>query len=174
MSLPNARRRTLFERVYLVGVAIKGFDGLVELLLGVVLLFAPSLVHLALKATASEAAEGTNPLRLWLADYITRTDRALVASSTIGLIVFLIVHGVVKVATAYCLVRRIHRAYPWAIAALALLLAFQLYTVVLDSTVTGWLVTALDVAILLLVVREYRLLRAEASVRSLAGTEKPS
>lgn len=59
----------------------------------------------------------------------------------------------------YFLLRRIYRAYPWAIGILLALLAYQVYTLVVAPTVSMTMLSLLDAVIIVLVVREYRRLR---------------
>lgn len=58
MEQTVVRRRSAFEAAYSAVVAVKGFDGAVELVLGAVLLLIPSSVQGLLLALAGELGEG--------------------------------------------------------------------------------------------------------------------
>lgn len=153
-------RRSLFERVYGAAVALKGLDGVLELLAGLLLLLAPQAVRWGLRGTAAEAREQLTPLRSFLADELIRADQ-VVASGVVVLAVVLLVHGVVKVVTVYCLLRRILAAYPWAVLVLAALLVWQIAVLATDPTTGSAVLAVLDVVVLGLVSREWRLLTVE-------------
>ncbi len=150
--------RSTFERVYSVIVLIKGVDGLGELVLGLVLVFAPAGVSDLLASIAGELAEGTSQVRLALAHSVGSAG-ASVATGATAFAVFLIVHGAVKVATVYCLIRRAVRLYPLAILVLSALLIVQWIDALAQPSVGAWVLAGLDVLVLGLVTWEYHRLR---------------
>lgn len=161
------RRRSVWERLYLVGVSLKGVDGAVELTAGLLIWLAPGLVHTALLTSATEATESDARVSSLAAEYLLRADAALALQTTTIAVVFLVVHGVVKLVTVVCLLREWLRAYPFAIAALVALTAFQLDGLVSAPSPSAIALAVLDVVIIALVVHEYRVLRrrpAEARV----------
>lgn len=155
----DGSRWTLLDVFYEIGVILKGVDGLVELVVGILLIVAPSAPHRALSSMVFELGEHPTPLRMLLAGYVEGLDDKLAQSGLVFLVVFLILHGAVKLALVYFLLRRIHRAYPWVLAVLGAFLAYQLYTLIVAPTVGMALLTALDAVIIVLVYREYRELR---------------
>lgn len=144
-----------FERVYSLIVVFKGVDGLLELVAGIVLLVAPTAAGDVLTAIATELAEGSSPVRQAAARSI---GSASGAAST-ALAVFFLVHGVVKLVTVYCLLRRAVRWYPWALAALIALLILQLVDLITAPGVGAVLLSVLDVLVIALVAWEYHRLR---------------
>lgn len=153
-------RRSLFERVYGAAITLKGIDGVLELLAGLLLLFAPHAIRVGLRGTAAEAREGASPLASFIADELIRADR-WVAGGVALLAIVLLVHGVVKIVTVYCLLRRIIVAYPWAVVVLAGLLVWQGVVYLQNPSVGSAVLVVLDVVVLGLVAREWRLLVAE-------------
>jgi uncharacterized membrane protein len=162
-------RRSLFDRVYGFAIALKGLDGVIELVAGLLLLLAPNAIRWGLEGGAAEAQERFTPFRGFLADELLRADQ-VVAAGVAVLAVALLVHGVVKLVTVYCLLRRILAAYPWAVLVLIGLLIWQVAVLVSVPTVGSAVLAALDVLVLALVAREWRLLAAERR-RRLAETE---
>ncbi|TFC32873.1 DUF2127 domain-containing protein [Cryobacterium sp. MDB1-18-2] len=152
----SRRSRTVTDRLYSVGVGIKGIDGVIELAAGLVVWVSPAFVHALLAGVAGEAGEGDSSAMRFLAQYVARLDSELAATGAGFLIAFLITHGAVKVALVYCLLRKWHRAYPYALGILIAFLGYQLYAFVLRPTVGMAVITALDAAIVVLVYREYR------------------
>ena len=153
---------TLLDRFYFVGVAIKGIDGAIELIVGLALLFAPALLHSALEATADRASAGDSALSQFIGSYLENLDNSLTKSGLIVVILFLSLHGAIKLALVYCLLRKLHRVYAIALIVLGLFLVYQLYLFVVTPTVTLGLFTVLDAVIIFLVYREYKELRDEA------------
>lgn len=160
MSRRRSTSRSTFDRVYVVVVAVKGVDGLLELLIGLVLLVAPRLTGRALEATAAELAEGTSPLRDAAARSIAHAGNGVVTGAA-PLALFLLVHGAVKLVTVSALVRRAIRWYPWALAALVVLFLVQVVDLVSAPAIGGGALAALDVAVIVLVAWEYRRLRLD-------------
>lgn len=152
----SVRFKSWFERIYKIGVAVKGFDGLVELVVGVALLISPSLVHMVLKTIAGELGEHHSHTIRFITDYVARLDGELARSGLAFLIFFLILHGIVKLTLVYCLLKEIVRAYPYALAILGLFLVYQLYVFIVTPTIGMALFTILDAIIIWLVWHEYR------------------
>lgn len=153
-----------YDRIYKIGVGIKGFDGLVELVLGVLLLVSPDLLHRILAALIGEAHEYHGQIATLVANYIARTDGDLVSGSVIFLAVFLISHGVIKLALVYCLLREILWAYPYALAVLGMFLLYQLYAIIVHPTLGMGLLVVLDIFIIWLVWGEWQKLKREKMV----------
>jgi uncharacterized membrane protein len=153
------RETPAFQTVYKIGVGIKGFDGLVELLAGLALWLSPSLVHLLLGAIVGEAGEHTGRVAQYIADNVGRVDNDFAKSSLVFLVVFLVSHGLIKLALVYALLRRIVRVYPYALAVLGIFLLYQLYVLVVHPSISMVLFTVLDAIIIWLVWGEYKDLR---------------
>ncbi len=162
MTVNAERRRTALDRVFAVGVVIKGVDGTVELVVGILLWVAPGLIDAVLRAIVGKADESDSPTAGFIATGVAHADERLLAGGSVFLIVFLIAHGVIKLVLVYCLLRRIVRAYPWALLVLLVFLGYQLYALIVAPSVPLALFAALDVVIIVLVWREYRELRREA------------
>lgn len=157
-STPSGR--SLFERIYTLVVLVKGLDGTVELLAGLVLLVAPDAAADAVAVAASELAEGGSVLQRSLAHSVAKAGGGLTGGN-VALAVFLLVHGVVKLLTVTALLRRAVHWYPWAIGALGVLLVAQVIDLVAKPGVGGVVLAVLDVVVIVLVVWEYRRLRAD-------------
>jgi len=149
-----------FERIYKIGVGLKGFDGLVEFVAGLALLISPSLVTIILDATTAELGEHHSRALQFLGEYVGRLDDSLASSSLVFLIVFLISHGVIKLVLVYCLLKEYVRVYPYALAILGAFLVYQLYVLIRVPTIGMGIFTLLDAIIIYLVWREWFDLRA--------------
>lgn len=159
MDKQHDKTASAFNLIYDTGIIIKGIDGLIELVTGVLLLISPGLVHMVLMAVAGRAATAHNHLYHFIGDYVARLDKELAASGLVFLIIFLITHGVVKLVLVYCLLKKIVKVYPAALVILGLFLIYQLYVFIQTPTVGMGLFCVLDAAIVILVWREYKMLK---------------
>jgi uncharacterized membrane protein len=111
------------------------------------------------------ARSGTSGASVAIATLAAHADAQLAGGGAAFLIAFLLAHGVMKLALVYALLRRIIRAYPWAVGILISFLAYQLVALATGPSIGQVLFCALDLAIIVLVWREYRELRRARSRR---------
>ncbi|QGF23517.1 DUF2127 domain-containing protein [Raineyella fluvialis] len=147
--------RGLLDRTFFVSLILKGLDGAVELLGGVVLLLVtPSQIQRAVAAvTRGELAQDPNDL---VANLLVRYASQLNVSLTHFGAWYLLVHGVVKVLLVGAVLRNRLWAYPWLIGFLVAFIGYQGYELVVHYTLGLLLLTLFDVFIVYLTVREYR------------------
>lgn len=124
--------RHLLDLLFLVGVVVKGLNGVAELAGGVAAAILPA-------DTSVSIAHG----------HVHEHDVPL-------LVVFLLVHGIVKVAIVVALIVGALRVYPWAIGALAVLTILQIVDLVLRPSLGIVLLTILDLLVIALTWREWR------------------
>jgi uncharacterized membrane protein len=155
----SAERRRKLDLVYRIGVMVKGLDGAIELVGGMLLWLAPGLLREAL-LPLSATVGGDHPIRNFVAYWAGRLGHELATDSTVFVVIFLLAHGIVKVVLVYCLLREYHWVYPYALAVLGLFAAYQVFVLFGSPTVGMAVFTALDFAIIWLVWREWRVLRS--------------
>ncbi len=146
---------TLFR----VGIIAKGMDGALEIVGGAFLFFtsAEQLRHVARFLTLHELTEDPHDV---VANFLWHTAQGLSPNvATFGAI-FLLVHGLVKVGLVSALLLRRRWAYPAAIAAFVVLLAYQLSRYAHTRSSALLLLSVLDVLVILLTWHEYRRLQA--------------
>lgn len=157
MAMKDIRHSKWFDLSYRIGIAIKGFDGLVELLAGVALLVSPTVLHDTLIELSGRASEHGSGIGHLFANYINKLDHDFANVGLTFLIIFLIGHGLVKLVLVYSLLRRIIWAYPYALVVLVIFLIYQLFIVAQDPSSIGlWIFTILDVVIIWLVWGEWK------------------
>jgi uncharacterized membrane protein len=149
-------RLSATDRFYFIAVAVKGVDGALQLVLGLVLSFVPSLAHTALEGAAARGRTGSAPLGQYISNYLEGLDGTLTHWG-IGLVIaYLVAHGAIKVLLMICLILRLHKVYPAAITVLVAFLGLEIYLFAISPGVTLGLFIALDAVIIYLVIREYR------------------
>jgi uncharacterized membrane protein len=153
--------KSLLDKLFILGIVVKGLDGLAELAAGLALLVSPTLVHEVLSGIVGKTSGSHGHTMLFISQYIARLDKDLAASGLTFLIIFLLSHGVIKIILVYCLLKKITRAYPAAVAVLGVFLIYQVYVFILSPTIGMAFLCLLDAAIIGLVWREYRVLLSE-------------
>lgn len=148
-------RDHVLDLVFVIGIAVKALDALGELLLGVPLLFfshaqLDTAVH---TVTAQELTEDPHDL---VANLLLRSTAHVGQGTLLFIALYLIVHGVVKLAIIAALIWGAERIYPWAIGALVAFTVFQLVEFALHPSLTVALLTVLDIVIIALTWREWR------------------
>ena len=143
------------DRVFEVGIILKGLDGLLELVGGVLLLLiTPADINGIVRAlTQHELSEDPRDV---IASQLQHTAAGLTGPSLLLGGAYLLVHGVVKVVLVVALLRNKLWAYPWMIAVLLLFICYQAYQIVLTPSAGLIALTVFDIAIVALTVREYQ------------------
>lgn len=152
LPAPPSKR---LDRAFRIVVALKGLDGLVELIFGIgLLLVSPSSInHLVRTLTAHELAQDPTD---FLDRHLVNAAGHLSRSSTLYGGIYLLVHGAAKVVLVVLVLRDKLWAYPWMIALLLAFVAFQLYQIATKPTLTLVALTLFDCLVAWLTWREYQ------------------
>jgi uncharacterized membrane protein len=153
-------RRT--ERWFKAALLLKGLDGAAELIGAVVLLLVPAATLDRLVAEVV-SRDLLGPPDGFLTRHLVAGTAEFTGGNRTFVLVYLGLHGVLKLGLVWALLRRIRPAYPAAALVLGLFVAYELVRAVHNGSVVLALLAALDVVVIALVLREYRLLRANAS-----------
>ena len=159
--MPQQRTR-IVDRALALALAIKGIDGLLELIGGLILFVVPpSAITLVFRSlTQHELSEDPHDV---IAIHVRAAAEQLAGSASargFG-VLYLIAHGVIKLLLVGALVRKIRPAYPVAIVFLGAFLLYEVYRSVLGRSMALLLFAALDAGITTMVVREYLELRRD-------------
>lgn len=162
MLFDRLRHSKWFDTIYRVGIVIKGFDGFVELVTGILLIISPQTPHRLLEHVADTAGQHPGTVFEIIEKTVVNLEAHLSGSVLFIIILFLISHGVIKLVLVYCLLKKIYRAYPYALAILVIMFFIQIIPLFSDPGSIGiWLITVLNAAIIFLVWAEYQDLREE-------------
>lgn len=168
-KIQQLRESLWFERIYKVGVGIKGFDGTVELLAGLWLWFAPNSLHHMLTSWQGEVLESRGVIGQYIAHSLDKVNHELYGGVMVMAIIFLVGHGIVKLALVYALLKELLWAYPYALVALALFLVAQVVAMFQRPSVGMAVLMLLDVLIIWLVWGEWDKLKLEKAKRQRAS-----
>lgn len=137
-------------------MTLKGLDGLLEVIGGLVLLFVrPATInHLARSLTQHELSQDPHDV---VARHVLRSAGHLTHGSTLFAAVYLLSHGLAKVVLVVAVLREQLWAYPGMIVLLGVFIAYQLYRLIAVRLTIGLtLLTVFDAFVIWLTWREYR------------------
>jgi uncharacterized membrane protein len=147
--------RDPLDRAFMVGIILKGLDGLLELIGGLLLVaVSPATINRGITwLTQHELSEDPHDL---IATRVMRFGTGLTGSAVHFAAAYLLVHGIVKVVLVVALLRNQLWAHPWLIVTLIVFIVYQLYRIVLVPTVGLIALTIFDAVIVWLTWREWR------------------
>lgn len=156
------------DRLFAIGIILKGLDGLGELIAGFFLLFVrPSQINRwVVLFTRGELREDPHD---FIAGHLRSGAHQLDPHGLIFVAVYLLAHGVIKVVLVVALLRDKFWAYPWMIAALIAFIGYQVYEIIVDPRLSMVLLTIFDILIVLLTWREYRKQKSRREEREQAA-----
>jgi uncharacterized membrane protein len=143
------------DRTFRISIALKGLDGLLEVIGGIVLLFvSPARLQTWAKSlTAHELAQDPHD---FIARHLLNSASQLSHSTTLFAAVYLLTHGLAKIVLVVALLRGQLWAYPWMIALLAAFIIYQVYRLSYRFSIWLLLLTLFDMFVVVLTVLEYR------------------
>lgn len=158
--MPLFRPQTLLDKSYEIGIIIKGIDGTLEIIGGIlVLALSPHAIRgITQFLTQRELSEDPHS---FIAAHILKAGEHLAQGHNLFAAAFLLTHGLVKVVLVTCLLLNKLWAYPWALGVLGLFLIYQIYLLVSRPTFGMWFLTILDIVIIWLIWREWQKVRGE-------------
>lgn len=140
-----------------VGILIKGFDGLLEIVGGLLLSFVSpqQISHVVTLFTQHELSKDPND---WVAGHVLSLAGEFMGAKAFT-VFFLLSHGVLKVGLVWALLRSKLWAYPVAMWIFAAFGVYQMYRFVLSPSVLMVVLTILDAIIICLTWAEYQRLK---------------
>jgi uncharacterized membrane protein len=148
------------DKTFKIGLVLKGLDGILEVIGGILLLFlTPAAIqHLVRVLTAHELSEDPHDL---IARYLLHTTAHLHHGTTLFGAIYLLSHGIAKIVLVALVLKDKLWAYPWLIGLLLAFIGYQLYQITAVHFSAGLtLLTVFDAALVWLTWREYRAKRA--------------
>ncbi len=156
---PGGRRT---GQLFKAALLVKGVDGGAELLGAVALLLVSgATVHRLVADVLSRDLLG--PPDGSLARHFVAGTAQFASGNRTFAVVYLALHGVVKLALVAALLRRWLPAYPIAVVVLGTFVLYEVHRAMRTGSVLLPFLAVVDVAIIVVIMREYRLLRRERS-----------
>jgi uncharacterized membrane protein len=156
------------ERLFKVAIAIKGIDGGLQFLGALVLIvIPPSLITGFANAIISRNLLG-DPDGTLSTHLNTAANNFANGSSRWFAIIYLLAHGVIKLALVWALVKRVMPAFPIAVVVLSGFVVYEVWRAINTHSIALPIFAAIDVLIIILVIREYLKLRRERAAQTAA------
>jgi uncharacterized membrane protein len=149
------------DKTFKIGLVLKGLDGVLEFVGGILLLFlSPQAIqHLVRVLTAHELKQDSHDL---IAHYLLHTAAHLHRGTTLFGAIYLLSHGITKIVLVALVLRGKLWAYPWLIGLLLVFIVYQLYEITAVHFSAGLTaLTVFDAFLVWLTWREYRAKRAQ-------------
>ena len=144
------------DRTFRVSVVLKGLDGALELIGGLLLLVvSPAAIQALVRSlTQHELSEDPHD---FVANHLVRLAQGLSHHTELYAAIYLLVHGIAKVVLVVAVLRDHIWAYPAIIVLLIAFIVYQLYRLLLVPTIGLTLLTVFDGFVVVLTSREYQI-----------------
>ncbi|MFZ0214014.1 MAG: DUF2127 domain-containing protein [Candidatus Acidiferrales bacterium] len=146
---------TLLDRSFQASITLKGIDGLLEILGGLLVLFSsPIRMNTFLDAITHHAVT-RNP-NAFIASHLLHASSTITGHAHYFIVFYLVSHGLAKVILVVALWLNRMWAYPGMIILLILFISYQLYR--MTFALSWWLIwlTVFDAMVILLTFAEYK------------------
>jgi uncharacterized membrane protein len=160
--LSRLEKLPLLDRVFDVSITLKGLDGVLEVLGGLLLLFLTPQRLNAIVEFLTQHELSQDP-RDFLATHLLSYARNFTASTALFLALYLLSHGIIKIVLVVALLQQRLWAYPWALVFLGVFIVYQIYRLALHLSLGLLALTLFDIFIVGLTVLEYRKQRARVA-----------
>jgi len=149
------RPNDLLDRTFEVGIILKGLDGVLEVVGGLLLLLVSpaSINSITTTITQHELSEYPHD---FIATHLLNTAHGLTGSAVHFGAFYLLSHGLVKIVLVVAILNNRVWAYPWMIAFLGAFIVYQVYRLTIKLSFGLAALTVFDIFIAWLTYREYR------------------
>ncbi|HEY4458267.1 MAG TPA: DUF2127 domain-containing protein [Pseudonocardiaceae bacterium] len=152
------------DRLFKIAVILKGIDGGVQLLGGLLLIVVPPAAITGLAnaiITRDLLGDPNGTLAHHLQTAASNFAGGGEGGTRLFAIVYLLAHGVIKLGLMWALLRKILIAFPIGVVVLTGFVVYEIWRAVHTHSIALPIFAALDVVIIVLVIREYVKLRRE-------------
>lgn len=151
-------RRETVHRLFGVSILVKGVDGVLEVIGGVLLALSPSTVTGAIAFwTAHELSQEPDN---WIANAVQRSLQSFSSETQHFVTAYLVGHGLMKVFLVLGLWREKLWAFPTSLAFLAIFLVYQFYRFAHTHSMALLALAILDMVVMGFIWREYQFRKA--------------
>lgn len=149
------KKNNIFHKSFKVGILLKGIDGILEIIGGILLVFLNSnrLNGIIVLLTQHELSEDPKDV---VANFALKIASNLSLSNQYFGVFYLMSHGIVKLFLVIMLWRKNMWAYPLTIFSLILFIFYQIYRYMINYSVWFIILTVFDVIMIILTLIEYK------------------
>jgi uncharacterized membrane protein len=158
------RGSTATDRLFKIAVILKGIDGGVQLLGGLLLIVVPPAAITGLAnavITRDLLGDPNGTLAQHLQTAASNFAGGGEGGTRLFAIIYLLAHGVIKLGLMWALLRKILIAFPIGVVVLTGFVVYEVWRAVHTHSIALPIFAALDAVIIVLVIREYLKLRRE-------------
>lgn len=146
------------HKIFIIGLVLKGLDGLVEILGSFIFLITGSFGNLILFLTKKELVEDPTD---FLANYFVHLIPYLPSYTKTFIFLYLFIHGIIKIFLLFSLLLKKKWAYPLAILILIFFVIYQTYQLINKNSIILSIITILDIALIFLTWHEYKYVKSK-------------
>jgi uncharacterized membrane protein len=152
---PAEQPRTATDKAFRISLYLKGLDGILEIIGGILLLLVKpeQINHLARWLTEGELSEDPHD---FIARHILKTAHDLTGAGLVFGAIYLLSHGIAKVFLIVQVFRDRLWAYKALIVVIGLFVVYQVYRMIIKFSVSMLLLTIFDLVVIYLTQNEYR------------------
>ena len=147
--------RNALHELFLVGITIKGIDGVLELVTGITLFFTKSSLIVKVLQAIFHHELLHDPTDL-VANYLIHTAQSLSINTLTFISIYLTIHGIIKIGIFLGLWYKKIWAYPIAAIVLSLFVIYQSVRIYRNHSIILSFLTLIDIMILVLIRFEYK------------------
>jgi uncharacterized membrane protein len=147
--------KTSFDKVFEIGILLKGVDGLIELIGGLLLVVAnPERINrFVSQITHNELIHDPHD---FFATHIVHWSQQLTKGAVLFAGIYLLAHGVAKLVLVVEILRNHLWAYVGLIVLTGIFIIYQTYDIVVAGSLSLVLLNIFDIIIIYLTIREYK------------------
>jgi len=156
----STKPKDLFHLGFELGLILKGLNGLLEMIGGILFLFLnpDRLNYIIVLVTQKELSHDPNDM---VANVLINLSHSFSVSTQHFGAFYLLSHGLIKCILVFLLWRRKSWAYPLTIGALALFILYQLYRYIISPSWFLIVLSIFDAVMIGLTLIEYRKMRSQ-------------
>lgn len=152
--MQHDHQHNLLDKTFNIAVIIKGIDGMLEVMGGLILFFAHNVInYLIIFLTQHELIEDP---RDFVANYLFNLAHHFSVGSQIVVAAYLILHGIIKISLVISLLKNKLWAYPTAMVFFVVFIFYEIYRYFIAHSVWILLLITLDALVIGLVYFEYK------------------
>jgi uncharacterized membrane protein len=151
----NNKYKSHLHRVFKISIIVKGVDGILDIIASILLYLSPSksIEHIIPLLFRKELIEDPKDI---IANFFLNASHNLLPDTQIFLIIFLLVHGVIKGGLALALNSKNRRAYIYSGIILIFFIGYQIYRFSHTHSFLLLMFTLIDIVMVLLIHNELK------------------